>query len=186
MTVRVSRYHPLLVAIHWLLAALIVAALALGALVMAKIPNSDPMKIGALRGHMIGGSAILIFMIIRLFVRVHTARPDPASARHPALDRLAWTSHRLLYVLVFAQAASGALMALHFDLPDIVFAGYGALPVDFWSYPARAVHYAVSRLLMVLIALHVAGALYHTFVLRDGLLRRMWFGKRTVAIPDQR
>jgi cytochrome b561 len=182
MTVRVSRYHPLLVAMHWLLGALIVAALTLGALVMAKIPNSDPVKIGALRGHMMGGSVILTFMIVRLFVRARTARPEVASARHPALDRLAWASHRLLYVLVFAQAASGAVMALHFDLPAIVFAGHGALPADFWVYPVRAVHYAVSRLLMALIALHVAGALYHTFVLRDGLLRRMWFGKRTSAI----
>jgi cytochrome b561 len=182
MTVQILRYHPLLVVMHWLLGTLIVAALVLGALVMTKIPNSDPTKIDALRGHMMGGSAIVILMIIRLFVRVRTARPAPASARHPALDRLAWASHRLLYVLVFAQAASGALMALHFDLPEIVFAGHGTLPADFWVYPVRAAHYAVSRLLMALIALHVAGALYHTFVLRDGLLRRIWFGKRTIAI----
>lgn len=33
--------------------------------------------------------------------------------------------------------------------------------------------------LMALIALHVAAALYHRFVLKDGLLRRMWFGKRS-------
>ena len=41
----VSRYHPLLVALHWILAMLIIAALALGALVMVKIPNTDPMKL---------------------------------------------------------------------------------------------------------------------------------------------
>jgi hypothetical protein len=52
---QVSRYHPVLVAVHWLLAALIVAALALGASVTVKIPNSDPMKIEALRSHMTGG-----------------------------------------------------------------------------------------------------------------------------------
>jgi len=55
----VSRYHPLLVALHWILAMLIIAALALGALVMVKIPNTDPMKLEALRSHMIGGSLIL-------------------------------------------------------------------------------------------------------------------------------
>jgi len=51
----VSRYHPMLVALHWLLAFLIIAALALGALIMAKLPNSDPMKLEALRSHMFGG-----------------------------------------------------------------------------------------------------------------------------------
>jgi cytochrome b561 len=42
----------------------------------------------------------------------------------------------------------------------------------------RSVHYAISRLLMAVIVLHVAAALYHTFDLRDGLLRRMWFGRQ--------
>jgi len=36
---------------------------------------------------------------------------------------------------------------------------------------------------MALIALHFAGALYHTIILRDGLLRRMTFGGRTAAAP---
>src|SRR5262249_36913572 len=48
----VSRYHPVLVVLHWFLALFIVAALALGALVLVKIPNTDPMKIEALRSHM--------------------------------------------------------------------------------------------------------------------------------------
>jgi cytochrome b561 len=52
--------------------------------------------------------------------------------------------------------------------------------VGWGVYPARTVHYVFSRLLMALIALHVAGALYHTFILRDGLLRRMFFGQRTL------
>jgi cytochrome b561 len=59
------------------------------------------------------------------------------------------------------------------------------LPADFWVYPVRRVHYAVSRLLMVLIALHVSGALYHTIIRRDGLLRRMWFGVRAPAAADR-
>jgi Prokaryotic cytochrome b561 len=75
-------------------------------------------------------------------------------------------------------------MAIQTDLPDIVFAGHGALPADFWIFPVRTVHYLFSRLLMALIALHVAGALYHTFILKDGLLRRMFFGRRVFATSD--
>jgi cytochrome b561 len=181
---RVSRYHPLLVAIHWLLAFLIVAALALGALVVVKIPNTDPMKLEALRGHMSGGALILMLMLVRLFVRTRTTRPASAATGNPALDRVAWISHRLFYVLVLGLAGSGLFMALQAGLPDIVFAGHGALPADFCMFPVRTVHYAISRLLMALIALHVAGALYHTLILRDGLLHRMWFGKRVLAPAD--
>lgn len=48
----------------------------------------------------------------------------------------------------------------------------------------RTVHYVFSRVLMLVIALHIVGALYHTLVLRDGLLRRMLLGCRTVATND--
>jgi cytochrome b561 len=178
--VRVSRYHPLLVGLHWALAFLIIAALALGALVMVRIPNTDPMKIEALRSHMIGGTLILVLMLVRLAVRVQSARPPEATTGRSWLDVIAWVSHRLLYLLVLGQASSGLFMALQTGLPYVVFGGHAALPVDFWAFPVRHVHYLISRLLMALIALHVAGALYHTFIRRDGLLRRMWFGRRAV------
>jgi cytochrome b561 len=177
-----SRYHPILVTLHWIIAVLVIAALALGALVMAKLPNTDPLKIEALRSHMMGGGLILILMLVRLFVRMASAHPVAAPTGNPALGRMAWASHRLLYVLVLAQACSGLFMALQTGLPD-VFAGQGTLAADFWSFPVRYVHYATARLLMGLIALHVTGALYRTFILRDGLLRRVWFGRRLVSNP---
>jgi cytochrome b561 len=177
----VARYHPVLVILHWLLAFLIIAALALGALVMVRIPNSDPMKIDALRSHMIGGSLILVLMISRLFVRTWTVHPAEADAGDPFLNFLAWVSHRALYALVLVQAGSGLFMAFQVDLPEIVFQHHGTLPDDFWALPVRRIHYGVSRALMALIALHVTGALYHVLVRRDGLLSRMWFGRRIFA-----
>jgi cytochrome b561 len=179
-----SRYHPALVALHWALALLIIAALTLGAAVMAKMPNSDPMKIEALRSHMAGGVLILLLMLVRLVVRQTTTHPDRASTGSPTLDRLAWASHRMFYVAVVGMAGSGIVMALQTGLPSVVFGDGGALPTDFWAFPVRSVHYLVSRLLMGLIALHVAGALYHTLILRDGLLRRMLFGRRHEAVTD--
>lgn len=181
---QVSRYHPLLVTLHWLLAVLIIAALALGALVMAPLPNDDPMKLEALRSHMVGGVLILLLMLVRLFVRARTRHPSAAPTGNPALDRLAWASHRLFYVAVLGMAGSGLFMALQTSLPAILFGGDGVLPADFWVFPIRTVHYLFSRLLMALIALHVAGALYHTLILKDGLLRRMFFGRRVMQETD--
>ena len=181
----VSRYHPLLVVLHWILAVLVIAALALGALVMAKIPNTDPMKVEALRSHLIGGTLILVLMLGRLVLRLRTEHPAAASAGHPLLDRIAWLSHRLLYVAAIGMPVSGLILALQSHLPWILFGG-DKLPADFWVYSFRTVHYALSRMLMVLIALHVAGALYHTLLLRDGLLRRMFFGRRIVTAKKTR
>jgi cytochrome b561 len=181
---RVSRYQPLLVLMHWLMALMVPIALAGGALVLVKIPNTDPSKIEALRQHMAGGILLLTLMLIRWALRMTTAHPPRASTGNSVLDRVAWLSHRLIYVLVLGQAGSGLYLALQADLLAIVFGGHGALPADFWVFPMRTVHYAISRLLMAAIALHVTGALYHTFVLRDGLLRRMWFGKRVLRSGD--
>jgi cytochrome b561 len=188
---QVSRYHPLLVALHWVMALLIIAALALGALVMVNIPNTDPMKIEALRSHMSGGILILILMLVRLFVRMRTRHPAPATAGNPLLDRIAWASHRMFYVAVIGMAGSGLFMAVQAGLFGIVFGGHGSLPPDFWVFSVRTVHYAFSRLLIALITLHVAAALFHALVLRDGLLRRMFFGRRvlktnvTAATPNR-
>ena len=175
---RVIKYQPMLVVLHWLLAILIIADLTLGASVLVKIPNTDSMKIDALRNHLAGGMLLLTLMLIRLAVRLRTDRPTPATTGSVALDRLAWASHRLLYLLVIAQAASGLALAFQAGLFGVLLGGRGSLPADFWVFPWRMVHFVISRLLMALIALHVTAALYHTIFLRDGLLRRMSFGKR--------
>lgn len=178
----VSRYHSLLVALHWFLALFIVAALVLGALVMAKMSNADPMKLEALRSHMIGGSLILALMLLRLLVRQTTHHPMPATTHNHYLDLLKKAVTPLLYISVFGQALSGLGMAIEADLPGVLFFGHGSLPSDFWALPLRPVHYVFSRVLMALIALHVSGALYHIVFLKDGLLGRMGFGRRHPAI----
>jgi len=178
---QVSRYHPLLVALHWVMALLIIAALALGALVLVRIPNSNPMKIEALRGHMGGGLLILTLMLLRLITRILTRHPPASTAGNALLDRIAWASHRIFYTVVLGLAGAGVVMALQAGLFATVFGGHGSLPADFWVFSARRVHYALSRFLITLIVLHVAAAFYHALVLKDGLLRRMFFGSRSVV-----
>ena len=71
-----SRYHPALVALHWVSGALLVAALLLGTFVMKEIPNTSPQKLEALRAHMAGGIVILMLIIARLIVRLSTPKPQ--------------------------------------------------------------------------------------------------------------
>ena len=173
------RYHPLLVALHWLMAVMIVAALAMGSLALDPLPNDHPDKIMALFGHMTVGIAILFLLLVRLVVRLGSEHPPVADAGHPALNAAGRITHWLFYLLVFAMCASGLATAFMAGLPGIVFGGSGdPLPRDFSGIPPRQVHGAVSNLLILLILLHAAAAIYHQIVLKDSLLRRMWFGNR--------
>lgn len=173
------RYHPLLVGLHWLLALLILFALAMGTFSLKEIPNASPEKLFALRGHMIAGVAILALMLVRLGLRLWLPRPAPATTGNRFLDRLGVGVHYGFYLLVILMAASGIATAVQAGLPAIVFGGSGApLPESFWVYRPRAVHGVIAKLLLALVALHVAAALYHQVVRRDRLFARMWFGPR--------
>jgi cytochrome b561 len=61
----------------------------------------------------------------------------------------------------------------------------GSLPDSFAVFPTFQAHAALATLLVILIVSHVSAALYHQFVLKDGLFRRMWFGERTI-IPAEK
>jgi len=76
---QVSRYHPLLVTLHWVVAVLIVAALAIGFFGLAPTLNSDPRKIAVLRVHMAGGMLILVLMGIRFIARMCASRATARS-----------------------------------------------------------------------------------------------------------
>lgn len=174
----VKRYHPALVALHWLIAALVLLGLVVGTFGLSAMPNSSPDKTGALRGHMIAGGAILVLTLLRWVVRRVTAHPPPASTGIALADRLAPLAHGALYLAVLAMAGSGIALSIGAGLPAIVFGGQGSLPADFSHLAARGVHGVVAKVLMALVALHVAAAAYHQWVRRDGLLTRMGFGPR--------
>jgi cytochrome b561 len=180
---QVSRYHPLLVTLHWLLAVLIIAALIVGFFALAATPNSDVRKIAVLRLHMAGGMLILALMVIRFVVLMLTSRPADATTGYPLLDRIAPITHYGFYLLVLLMAGTGFATGLLAGLPDIVFGGSGApLPPTFSIYPTWVAHGYVAMLLVAFIALHVLAALYHQFVRRDGLFRRMSFGRRVADL----
>jgi cytochrome b561 len=173
-----SRYHPALVALHWLLAVLLLFMLGMGTFSLANMPNTAPEKLFALRGHMVFGLAVLVLTLARLALRLRTPRPAPAGSGHPLLDRLARMAHPALYALVILMAASGIALAAMAGLPGIVFGGAGSLPESFSAFLPRTAHGVIAKLLLVLIGLHVAAALYHQLGRRDGLMSRMGFGRK--------
>lgn len=176
-----KRYHPIIIGLHWLVAVMILVSLLFGGPSLVEMKNDNPEKMFGLTGHMVWGLAIAVFMVIRLTTRFLSKIPPAADVGHPALNFGAKLAHWVLYVLVLAMVASGIGIAVSADLFAIVFGGSGTpLPADFNVFYARTAHGIIATLLLVLIILHVFGWAYHQFVLRDGLIRRMWFGKRAL------
>ena len=168
------RRHPrALRVLHWLIAALIIAALIFGTFIMARLPNSDPAKPFALLKHMLAGIAILGLSVARMIVRAKAPRLAPMSSGMAWADRIVPLVHRVFDALVLLMVGSGVVMALASGLPETVFLGRGALPERIDPVALHALHVFVARLLAAVLALHVAGAFYHQFILRDGLISRM-------------
>jgi cytochrome b561 len=175
-----DRYHPLLVTLHWLLAALIFAMLGIGFFTLAGMSNAAPEKIAILLIHMSTGMLIVALMFVRLLLRMWTASPPTATAGSASLDRIARLIHYGFYILVFAMAATGLATAISAGLNRSVFQGSGQpLPASFASYPTFTAHFYLACLLVGLFLMHSVGALYHQFFLKDELFRRMWFGRRS-------
>ena len=171
-----TRYHPILVTLHWLLAAAILADLSLGEWRLSVLPNSSPDKLIALRVHLIAGILIVLMMTLRLILRYRTSRPPAISTSTRFLAVAARINHGGLYILVYLMAATGLATAMAAHVPAVMLGRSGAaLPSSFEAIPAHAVHEILAAVLLALIALHVLAALFHQFVRKDALLQRMWF-----------
>lgn len=171
-----ERYGPVAIAIHWITAAAVIGLLVSG---MQAADLSDPAaKAGLLRVHAAIGVAVLALTLLRLvwwwLVDRKPAEPAGTPRWQTAAAR---TVHGLLYVVVIAMAASGIAMIALSGAGDTLFGSSMAPLPDFTRYAPRAPHGAGGRILIALVVLHVAAALYHQFVLRDRLLGRMGLGR---------
>ncbi len=171
-----KRYHPALVALHWLIALLITLMLLVGYSQLGDTPNDDA-KTQILRLHMPIGIAIFLLTIARLFTRIFSKKPAAATTGNAMLDKIGVATHYLLYLLALGMGISGMGISALAGLPEIVFGGAGSLPADFAVFPPAIGHSFLAYLLSGLLALHIGAALYHQFIRKDNLLARMWFGK---------
>jgi len=177
---RPARYHPWLIALHWLVAILIAAMLGVGFVWIGQMPATDPRLLDILKWHMAGGIVILALMAVRWAVRIRTFRPARASTGNRLLDGVALVSCVGFYPIVLSTTGTGLAAAITAGLPAIIL-GYSdaSLPADFTVYASFVAHALLATLLASLILLHLLGVTYHLVVRRDRLLSRMLFTRRS-------
>ena len=178
----IQRYSPLAIALHWLLALALVGSFSVG-LYMADLPFS-PARLKLYNWHKWAGITILALSGLRLLWRL--AHRPPADMAMPLWQqRAAHFTHRALYALFFAVPLAGWAYSSAAGFPVVV---YGVLPLpDFvpvskeLAATLKTLHMALAFAMALLVLGHIAGALKHQFIDRDGLLSRMWPSRFTAS-----
>lgn len=174
-----ARYTSVAIALHWLIAALLILNLAIGLL------HSGLFK-GWMPTHKAIGMTVLALSLLRLVWRLtHPAPPLPRDM--PAWQRgLAHASHAGFYLLMLALPLSGWIFTSASATPrPLGFFGLFVIPNlpigpdKGLNETLNTAHGLMGWVLLALIVLHVAAALKHHFVDRDTVLTRMMPGART-------
>jgi cytochrome b561/polyisoprenoid-binding protein YceI len=172
--------------LHWLIAGFVIALLSVG-LTMTRISDLQ-LKFELYQLHKSLGVTVLGLMVLRVFWRL-AAKP-PALPPHMARwERVAaQKTHVLLYVLLLAMPLTGwatvsaalppfnfpTLLYTRIPWPHIPFIEQLTLDQKKTVEPyLKNVHAALGWTLLVLVGLHIAAALRHGIILKDGIMLRM-------------
>jgi len=181
MKQRSPDFHLALRIVHWLMAMLVLAMLFIG---VGMVSTTGPLYPALLTWHRPIGMAILMLVLIRMPLRLVTGAPPLPRNLSPLQGTIAKGSHVLLYASMIAMPLIGWGMLSAGGYPIQVTEGLllpAILPHDLKLYAAlRTAHTIVALLFFTLILVHLAAALMHGLVRRDGVLRSMTVGHRSL------
>lgn len=168
--------------LHWLIAVIVISALTLGLVIdnygfdgLMKAFGQDTTNL-IYKYHKTLGVLVLMTMVVRIAFRLKRGAPRYAQPL-PLLIRLASSAaHLLLYALLVLVPVLGWLAT-----------GAGGFPVEFFNANLPALleknkelsetlygaHGFAAKLLLITVLVHIAGALWHGLIRRDGVLQRM-------------
>jgi cytochrome b561 len=178
---RASIYRPMVRALHWIMVMLIAVQVTMGVIMVYEAPEpnlwasfSDALAFYS--AHKLLGVVLLLLAVLRLANRLGRGVP-PAEPTLTTWQRElsalvhAWLYFLLLLVPLLGWIGTSLYPALtvfdSFALPALT------APNRPLSVPVFAAHKIAAFTLIALVGIHVAAALYHHFIRRDGVLGRM-------------
>lgn len=165
--------------LHWLIVALLIAQF-IFAWTMPEIRRNTPVTT-LISLHFTFGVVVLAVAVIRLLVRLVRGAPTPEPGIPAWQETSSQIVHWLLYALLLIVPLLGWINADFRGMPIVMF-GYEvphliAVRAPGWQWTGDVHGLLANYVMLALIGLHVVGALYHHFVMRDGVLRRMLPGR---------
>ncbi len=182
MTGHPQLFTPVQRLLHWVMAVCILAMLFIG---VGMVSTIMPKYLSLVSIHKPLGIAILVLALLRLAVRLRYGAPSlPADLPAP-MKLAAELSHYALYALMIGMPLLGWAMLSAASYPVVLFSGVHLpqiLPLSdslhtlLWN-----AHYYLAFAFFALILLHLAAALFHALVRRDGVFESM----ATVSVSTQ-
>ncbi len=168
-----TKYSNRMILIHWLTLAFLVAAWFLGE-ELAEATDDSSATLIAYFIHGAAGATVLLLTIVRLFFRSKDG--TPAAIGQSVMDKVAKGVHHLLYTVLFVLPVSGVITVFTSDAGKALLSGDASLLPKDGGYDhvfAHEVHEILVTALIVLVVIHVLGAIKHQFIMKDGLMERM-------------
>ena len=169
-----TQYSKRMVIVHWLTLALLIAAWFLGD-DLAEATDDSKATLAGYIVHLSVGGTMLLLTLSQLYFRRKDATP-PLLADTPMNQVVAKAVHYLLYTVLFLLPVSGVTILLTSKAGPALLAGDTNLLPKEHGYEhvfAHEVHEQLVNVLIVLVVLHVLGAIKHQFIMKDGLMSRM-------------
>lgn len=172
---RTDHYPATSKLLHWLVAicVLTTAPVAITMIRIGKGPTQDMLY----NFHKSLGVLILILMVLRLINRLAVGAPIADPGIEPWQKTVSSVVHTSLYVLLLAMPAVGYVANSAYGAPTPFF-GLFNLPAlveknDPLATQLFTVHRWVGWLVILIVLMHVGAALYHYFIRRDDVVKRM-------------
>lgn len=191
-----TRYTKTAIVLHWLIALGIFAMFALG-WYMSELPKEAPKQMAFdlfdlgiytwqlaeeasprtfyFNLHKSIGVTLLALIAIRVLWRVTHRAPAMLTSYKAWEKKLATGTHHLLYLLMVAMPLSGLIMAVNskYGVKWFGVDFIGGLDNSVMRDLFKEVHETVGALLLIVVILHIAGALKHKFIDKDDTMKRM-------------
>ena len=161
---------------HWFVAAAVIALLAIGPVMKRLVPEGS-LRDNLYNFHEALGALVLIVMVVRLFRRIAFGAPAPDRPCRSIEQRASLWAQYALYALLFVITVLGWAGTNAYGDPVSVFGLFDFPAILGKDQPLSdrifVWHLICGIVIAAIVALHVAGALYHWLVKRDRVLQRM-------------
>ena len=168
------RFTPLQRLLHWVMAVLILAMLFIG---VGMVSTVMPKYLTLVSIHKPLGIAILVLALIRLVVRLRYGTPPLPPDLPEPMKLAAHLSHYALYILMIGMPLIGWAMLSAAAYPVVLYGGVHLPAILPQSDSLHTVlwnaHFYLAFVFFAMILMHVAAALFHALIRRDGVFEAM-------------
>jgi cytochrome b561 len=169
-----QRFTPLQRLLHWLMAICILAMLFIG---VGMVSTIMPKYLTLVSIHKPLGMTILVLALIRLVVRLRFGAPPLPPDLPEPMKLAAHASHYALYILMIGLPLIGWAMLSSASYPIVLWGGVRLPailpPSDSLHALLWNAHFYLAFAFFALILMHLAAALFHALVRRDGVFQTM-------------